>query len=59
LTVTVVRASQLASAASEVEAAAVLKPYVVIEVDEPSQKYKTNPAAFSQNLAQWNEDCIL
>ena len=35
------------------------EPYVVVEVDEPSQRFRTTAGEGDDNVMEWNQDCLL
>ena len=72
LSVRVVKATQLMPSAESVPAssrppstaalAARMRPYVVVEVDDPRQRFKTDvgrPDGVVATTTEWNQDCLL
>lgn len=35
------------------------EPYVVVEVDEPSQRFRSRAGEGDENVIEWNQDCLL
>ena len=57
LSIKAVKASKLAKEGEEKDP--FVTPYVVIEIDEPSQRFRSEPGSVDGKICQWNQECIL
>lgn len=60
LSVKVIKATQLTAAGNRDRSSRLVDPCVVVEVDEPSQRFKTEPAkTVSADVVEWSQECTL